>query len=40
LANIGLSLNTLVYFSVIPLEVMSDYVKNRFGWPNFRFNHS
>lgn len=38
LANIGLSLNTFVYFSVIPLEVKTDYVKTRLGWPNFRFN--
>jgi len=39
LANIGLSLNTFVFYSTIPMDVRSDYVKNRLGWPNFRFTH-
>jgi len=40
LANIGLTLDNYVYYYSIPLQVRSDYVKNRLGWPNFRFNHS
>lgn len=31
LANIGLSLNTFVYCSTIPLNVRGDYVKNKLG---------
>jgi len=40
LANIGLSLDNYVYYYSLPLQVRGDYVENRLGWPNFRFNHS
>jgi ribonuclease HI len=40
LANIGLTLDTYVYYYSLPLHVRGDYVKNRLGWPSFRFNHS
>jgi len=40
LANIGLTLDSFVYYYTIPLQARSDYVKNRPGWLNFRFNHS
>ena len=39
-ANIGLTLNTFVYYYSLPIQIRSDYIKNRLGWPNFRFNHS
>jgi len=40
LANIGLTLDNYVYYYSLPVQVRSEYVKNRLGWPNFRFNHS
>lgn len=40
LANIGLTLDVFVYYYSLPIQVRNDYVKNRLGWPNFRFNHS
>jgi len=40
LANIDLTLNTCVYYYSLPLQVRSDYVKNRLGWANVRFSHS
>lgn len=39
LVNIGLNLSTFVYYYSLPSQVRSDYVKNRLGWPSFRFNH-
>jgi len=40
LANIGLTLTTYVCYYSLPLQLRSDYVKNRLRGPNFRFNHS
>jgi len=40
LANIGLSLNSFVYYYNIPMKIMSDYIKIRLGWSNFKFTHS
>jgi hypothetical protein len=31
LANIGLTLDTYVYYYYLPIQVRSDYVKNRSG---------
>jgi len=39
-ANLGLTLDTFVYYYSLPQQVRSDYVKNRLGWPSFRFNHA
>jgi len=40
LANMGLTLDTYVYYYYLPIQVRSDYVKNRLGWSTFKFNHS
>jgi len=38
LANHGLTLDTFVFWSSIPLFAMESYVKNKNGFPNFRFS--
>jgi len=38
LANIGLSLNSIVMYDTLPVEVRAAYIQNRLGIPSFRFS--
>jgi len=37
LANIGLSVNQFTILQIIPASLQAVFVKDKLGWPNFRF---
>lgn len=37
LANIGLALSSHIWFTSIPTQVVADFVRDKHGYPNYRF---